>query len=220
MEILTLESRGTNKMKRRKGILIAIEGIDGSGKTTQSKLLYEALVKMGFPTVLSHEPTEGPFGEEIRKKLSTSGLSPEEAYDLFVRDRKEHVNKKIIPSLEAGKIVIVDRYFISTIAYQGAGGISLNKIIADHEKFAPIPDLVIILDIPVDEAIKRLTNKNRDSFERNRSFLQEVRRIYLNIGKLLKTKVIIIDARKNVNEIHKEILFHVLELIKERFTGG
>jgi len=203
-------------VKEQRGFLIAIEGIDGSGKTTQSKLLLDALSKKGFKTLLSHEPTEGKFGEEIRKKLRCNDVSPEEAYELFVKDRKEHVKNKIKPALNSGKIVIVDRYFISTIAYQGAAGIPINKIIKDHKQFAPFPDLVVILDLPVEEAIKRLSNKRKDSFENNIDFLRKVREIYLNMKKILKTNIIIIDALRPVEDIHKDILEHVLKLIKKR----
>lgn len=208
---------GVLKMPRaRKGFLIVIEGIDGSGKTTQSKLLFDALSKKGFKISLSHEPTEGKFGKEIRKRIMHNDSARNELYELFIKDRKDHVKNKINPALNSGEIVIIDRYFISTIAYQGAAGIPINKIIRDHEQFAPMPDLIVILDLPVEEAIKRLSNKRRDSFENNINFLRKVREIYLNMKKILKANIIIIDALRPIEEIHKDILEHVLKLIKNK----
>ncbi len=200
--------------RSKKGILIAIEGIDGSGKTTQSKLLFKALKERGYNVVLSHEPTEGRFGREIREKLRRNHIAPEKAYELFVMDRKEHIENKIKPALDNGAIVIIDRYFISTIAYQGAAGVSISKILEDHKQFAPIPDLVIILDIPVEEADKRLSNKSKDLFENNMNYLRKVREIYLNMKNFLNTNIIIINALRPVEEIHKEILNHVLKIIR------
>ncbi len=203
--------------KVKRGVLIAIEGIDGSGKTTQCLLLYDALRKKNCDVLLSHEPTEGKIGEKIRNLLKkNSDIKSQEVYELFVRDRMEHVNEKIEPALKEGKIVIIDRYFISTIAYQGASGIPIAKIINNHEKFAPMPDLVIILDIPVDEAIKRLSNKRKDLFEKNIDFLQKVREIYLNMKKFLNTNIIIIDASRSIMDVHKEILYYVMNFIEKR----
>lgn len=204
------------EMKR--GILIAIEGIDGSGKSTQSELLFKALKEIGYDVVLSHEPTKSEIGEKIRSKLKNENVSAQEVYELFVRDRISHVANKIRPALNSGKIVIVDRYFISTIAYQGASGIPIHKILSDHAVFAPMPDLVIILDIPVEIAIKRLFNKRKDSFEKNVDFLCKVREIYLSMKKILNTNIVIIDATRSIEEVHKEILKHVLSLISSK--GG
>lgn len=201
----------------KKGVLIAIEGIDGSGKTTQSEMLFNSLRLLSLPAILLHEPTTGYYGRIIREKLAKEHINPEEAYFLFVMDRREHVRQKILPALKDGKIVIIDRYFISTIAYQGAGGISIERIISDHRTFAPIPDLIIILDISIDTALRRLKAKrNRDMFEKNKDFLERVRNIYLRIKNLLSTKVIVINAEKDPKEIHIEILKHVCRLLKER----
>lgn len=201
----------------KKGVLIAIEGIDASGKTTQSHMLYEKLRSLNLPVILSHEPTDSPIGEEIRRKLQEGSLSPEDAYTLFVKDRIYHVKNKIMPALQKGKIVIIDRYFISTMAYQGAAGISIDRIIKDHEKFAPLPDIIFIIDVPVHEAIKRLSGKeNQDAYEKNEEFLKKVREIYLKMGRYLKTKVVILKGDDDVQVIHEQIFKAVLNLLKEK----
>jgi len=144
-------------------------------------------------------------------------LPPDEAYRLFLLDRIEDVQTNIIPALKKGYVVVIDRYFISTIAYQGASGIPIDKIISDHKKYGvPIPDIVFVLDIPADEAINRLKRlkRNFDSFEK-KDFLEKVRKIYLNVGRYIPTLVIIVDATRNVKEVHELIINYV-----SRFLSG
>ncbi|MHA1589264.1 MAG: dTMP kinase [Candidatus Njordarchaeales archaeon] len=199
------------------GTLIVLEGIDGSGKSTQAKLLYDWLIKEGYKAVLLREPTNGKYGRILREKLKSGKLPPDEAYRLFLLDRIEDVQTNIIPALKKGYVVVIDRYFISTIAYQGASGIPIDKIISDHKKYGvPIPDIVFVLDIPADEAINRLKRlkRNFDSFEK-KDFLEKVRKIYLNVGRYIPTLVIIVDATRNVKEVHELIINHV-----SRFLSG
>lgn len=199
------------------GTLIVLEGIDGSGKSTQAKLLYDWLIKEGYKAVLLREPTNGKYGRILREKLKSGKLPPDEAYRLFLLDRIEDVQTNIIPALKKGYVVVIDRYFISTIAYQGASGIPIDKIISDHKKYGvPIPDIVFVLDIPADEAINRLKRlkRNFDSFEK-KDFLEKVRKIYLNVGRYIPTLVIIVDATRNVKEVHELIINYV-----SRFLSG
>ncbi|MCD6491766.1 MAG: dTMP kinase [Candidatus Njordarchaeia archaeon] len=201
--------------KNKSGLLIVIEGIDGSGKSIQSQLLYQELLSRGIPAELLFEPTEGKYGKLIRKKLKNASLTPEEAFKLFVLDRKENVMKNILPALKAGKVIIMDRYYTSTIAYQGASGIPIQKILKEHQ-FAPEPDLVFIIDIPVSEAFKRLSKKNSDAFEKNFDFLERVRKMYLDLHKYINSKVIILDGRKELSQLHNEILKYTLEFIAKK----
>lgn len=195
-------------------MLIVFEGIDGSGKSTQVKLLKEALEKRNIKVRVLSEPSDSIYGKEVRRKLSSGEYTPLELYHLFVKDR-EISAKKIKSLLKDGYIVIMDRYYISTIAYQGAQGISITKIIRDHKKF-PQPNLIFILDIDPYIALSRL--KAKDSFE-NIEFLKEVRRIYLSIPRILKIpccKIMIINAEKNPEKIHIEILEVVLDYLRKR----
>ncbi len=162
----------------RKGKIIAVEGIDGAGKTTLSKALYEDLKKEKINCILSEEPTISSFGQKL-KELLKKETNPIELKKLFLKDRKWHVEKLIIPAIENGKWVILDRYYLSTVAYQGAQGLDEKSLLKENETIAPIPDLVIYLDLQVKEALKRINNRSRKTeiFEKE-EFLTKVDTIY------------------------------------------
>src|SRR3990167_4813314 len=130
-----------------RGLLIVFEGIDGAGKTTQARSLARQLRQMGVEVVESKEPRNGPGGQKLRQSGETGRLEPEEELELFVKDRREHVRDLIEPGLAAGKGVIVDRYYFSTAAYQGARGMDYEEILRINQAFAPAPDLVFILRV-------------------------------------------------------------------------
>ncbi len=138
------------------GILIAVEGIDGAGKTTQVQLLTAALREAGEPVTTSREPTDGVWGRRIKDSAKNGRLSLEDELLAFIKDRQEHVARVIGPALAAEGIVILDRYFYSTIAYQGARGADPTVLKHQMEEFAPVPDLVFILDIEARSAIERI----------------------------------------------------------------
>jgi dTMP kinase len=168
-----------------RGLLLALEGIDGCGKTTQVGLLAAALKKAGWEPVLTREPTTGILGQKLRTYLKgpSRHLSPEEELHLFVQDRREHVEQIIRPALEAGKIVITDRYYFSSVAYQGALGLNPDEILALNESFAPRPDLVFILNLPVPQAMKRLSRKGKKGLQISESpvYLKQVAAIYASL---------------------------------------
>ncbi len=124
-----------------RGRLIALEGIDGSGKSTHLKLAARALREKGFEVTELKEPTGGQWGERIRW-LRQGDVTGREEVELFLKDRQEDVQHNIKPALEAGKTVLIDRYYFSTMAYQGARGIDVEEIRKLNEEFAPVPDLV------------------------------------------------------------------------------
>ena len=192
-------------------MLIVIEGIDGSGKTTQAKMLHDELVERGFDVVLLYEPTSSKYGSLIREKLRNGKYTPSELYRLFLKDRELHAGK-IRRYLAEGKIVILDRYYMSTIAYQGAQGIPIDRIIRDHMQM-PTPDIVVILDVDPEVALSRI--KAKDSFERL-DFLQKVRSIYLKMRELLVNvcHIFVVDANRPPEIVHKEILSIVLDRIR------
>ena len=140
----------------KRGLLIAFEGIDGTGKSTQLPHLADWLRGQGCAVVETREPTDGPYGREIRALYrDRSRVSRERELELFVLDRRQHVTECILPALEQGRIVLTDRYYFSTAAYQGAGGSDPAAIFAANA-FAPEPDLVLLLTLPVGEGVARI----------------------------------------------------------------
>ncbi len=155
---------------RRKGLLIAFEGIDGSGKSTHLPRLAEYLRSQGHTVVETREPTAGIHGRRIRSLLTNrEQLSREEELELFLLDRREHVAQCINPALAAGHIVLTDRYYFSTAAYQGAAGMDPADIFAKNS-FAPEPDLVLLLQVPPREGVRRIREQR---CERPNDFEQE-----------------------------------------------
>ncbi len=196
-----------------RGVLIAIEGIDGAGKTAQAKILYRNLEDRGYKVVLLHEPTDGLFGKKIKESMINGLKDPYEELEYFIKDRKEDVNKNIKPALDNQMIVIMDRYYFSTIAYQGAAGIDRNKIREMNEKFSPKPDLTIILDVAPTIGLSRIReerNSKPNRFER-KSYLTKVREIFKNIK---DPSIQVIDGALSVDKISSKILNMALNAIK------
>ncbi len=186
-------------------MLIAIEGIDGAGKTTIVKYLVEELRRRGYDVVSFKEPTD-----LYRDKIKNA-KNPEEELILFIKDREYDVENNVKPALERGKIVIMDRYYYSTIAYQGAKGIDVERIKRMNEKF-PKPDIVIILDVRPEVALKRIKAERRpDRFE-DLDYLRRVREIFLS----LKNDVVVIDAERELEDVKREVLRIILERIEKR----
>ncbi|MGA1839405.1 MAG: dTMP kinase [bacterium] len=162
--------------------MIDFEGIDGSGKTTQAEMSLDRLSSLGIPVKLFREPTNGKFGKIIRDILSgrLPKRSPRDVLDLFIKDREENVTINIRPALKRNEVVLLDRYYYSTMAYQGALGIDVEEIRLQNESFAPKPDLVLIFLIPVDKAITRIRAVRRngvDNYEKE-AFLIKVDKIF------------------------------------------
>ncbi|HYH95388.1 dTMP kinase [Hyalangium sp.] len=141
------------------GFLLAIEGIDGAGKTTQAGLLSARLTEAGIDVVRTKEPTDGPWGRKIRASAFEGRLSPSEELDYFIRDRREHVETLLKPSLREGKLVIVDRYYFSTIAYQGARGMDPEALLKLNEDFAPTPNLLVLLTVDPKIGLQRIRKR-------------------------------------------------------------
>lgn len=162
----------------RRGLLLAVEGIDGAGKTTFAQALADALTIEGREVVRTREPTAGPWGQKLRAAAMEGRLDPEAELELFVRDRLQHVHDVINPARAAGKVVVVDRYYLSSMAYQGARGLDPEVVRAQNEAFAPRPDLLVLLTLDVEEALRRVRARGRaDAFEREDE-LRKVAAIY------------------------------------------
>ena len=188
----------------QKGFLIVIEGIDGAGKSTQAEILMKRLQEKGFDVVYFREPSQSRWGREIKKKAGDQeSLTPEEELDLFIKDRKDNVKKNLKPALEEKKIVILDRYYFSTIAYQGAKGIDRERIRRTNEEFAVKPDLVFILDVDPREGLDRIKNRKRkDALFERAEYLVKVREIFRSFQ---GEEFVHIDASKPKNKVSAEI---------------
>lgn len=163
-------------------MFIVFEGIDGTGKSTQARLLADHFRAKGRQVILSHEPTNGPWGTLLRNSAHTGRLSPSEELETFLKDRRQHVTELITPALTAGKIVILDRYYFSTMAYQGLRGFDPAEIRRINETFAPIPDLLFILDLDVDTALTRIRTRGDTTNEfEQRTSLAHCRQTFLSL---------------------------------------
>lgn len=170
----------TQQTAPARGKLIVFEGIDGTGKSTHIQLLKEYLEGRGITVRTSFEPTRGEWGMRVRSAaLSGTRLGVQEEIDCLLRDRREHVETLILPALARGEWVLLDRYYLSMMAYQGATGADVQHIRELNEAFAPAPDLALWLDIPVELSMQRIAARGQgtDAFEK-RSFQEAVARIY------------------------------------------
>ena len=170
--------------KGDEGRLIALEGIDGAGKSTQADLLAQALRAAGRVVMITREPTDGLHGAKIRR-LSSEGakLSPEEELDYFIADRSEHVRDVISPALARGEVVITDRYYLSNVAYQGARGLSPESILERNEALFPPPAPAILLQTSADLGLERVRSRGgalNQAYE-HEAFLERVAAIYAGL---------------------------------------
>ncbi len=195
------------------GVLIVFEGIDGTGKSTQARLLADALRAEGRRVILSREPTNGAFGQRLRASATSGRLSPEEELQLFLQDRREHVETLIEPALQGGEIVILDRYYFSTMAYQGARGFDPAEIRRVNEEFAPQPDLLLLFDLPVETALGRIGVRDgkgnefeqRESLSRCAEIFHSIRNEFVRL----------IDADQPVEDIHRAVREEVRDFLDE-----
>jgi dTMP kinase len=187
------------------GLFIVIEGIDGTGKSTQAKMLEHALKQAGKTVILDREPSDGPYGKILRDSATTGRLSPQQELDLFHKDRKHHLDEIILPALQRGETVILDRYYFSTMAYQGQRGFDPQEIRETNLRFAPNPDILFILDLAVDQARERIGVRGdaTNEFEQ-RDALQYCRDIFLSVSNEEFARVI--DSSQTLDEIHQQML--------------
>ncbi len=196
------------------GIFIVFEGIDGTGKTTQLSLLAKVLEDRGLPVVRTREPTEGRYGQKIRELYQNrESISREEELELFLADRREHVREILVPAIASGKIVLCDRYVLSTVAYQGAAGLNVEEIFS-RNSFAPLPDLALLFQAAPETGIARITDKRKEDlndFEQADS-LARVAAIFTS---LKQPYIRHIDATGSIETVHKAVLKAVEPLIQQ-----
>ena len=205
------------------GVFITFEGPDGSGKTTQIRLLAEYLDAKGYPVVMTREPGGTRISEDIRSII----LDPEnkEMDDmnealLYAAARAQHVAQLIKPSVEEGKIVLSDRFMDSSIAYQGYGRDLGDKIriINEYAVAGMHPDLTFFLDLSAEAGISRANKRQKlDRLEQESiDFHKKVYEGYLALSKIYSDRYVIIDASRSIEEISKDIIGKFQEYIKNR----
>ena len=212
---------GSITAPKTEGIFISFEGGEGSGKSTQSKLLAEWFENEGRKVLLTREPGGTNLGKNLRKILldnATGEIAPRSEALLYAADRAHHVFSLIRPALERGEVVITDRYFDSSIAYQGAGRVLSSSEVARINRWATeslFPTLTIILDQPAEIGLSRIKNADRLESE-SIEFHNRVRQEYLQLAGLDPERYLVIDARRPIVEIHQEITTRVSTLLKSQ----
>ena len=195
-----------------KGLLIAFEGIDGTGKSTQIRLLADYLRAKGFEVIETREPTDGPYGRKIRHLyVNRQSSTPEQELELFVQDRRQHVDEVIAPALAEGKIVLTDRYYFSTAAYQGAAGMDPKAIFAANA-FAPKPDLVVLLVMDPEESVHRieqLRGEQLNDFEQ----VEQLRKVADLFASFSDDCILRVNAAMPIEQVQREIQRGVQPLI-------
>lgn len=199
---------------RRKGILIAIEGLDGSGKTTISKALVEWMRSRGFNAIYTAEPSTSPIGELIRSEIISSRIRRDSRIEalLFAADRLWHVLYEIEPSLNEGRVVVTDRYYFSSIAYQGALNVDIEWIRVLN-KFAIKPDVAIYIDVVPEEALKRKKKGGLKILFENIEYLRKVRQIYLKLVSYGELRLV--NGMRDFKEVLREVKSIVNYLLSE-----
>ena len=196
------------------GVFISFEGGEGSGKSTQTKLLKEWLEKNDETVLLTREPGGTDFGNQLRNILldnKTGVISPRAEALMYAADRAHHVFSVIRPALERNEIVITDRYFDSSIAYQGAGRVLLPVEVARISRWATeslTPTLTIIMDLPAEIGLGRLHSTDRLESE-PLAFHERVRQEYLNLAHQDPERFLVVDASLTIEQIHQLIVERV-----------
>ncbi|MCX7994934.1 MAG: dTMP kinase [candidate division WOR-3 bacterium] len=204
----------------RRGLFITFEGVEGSGKTTQAKALAEWFEEQGYPCLLVRDPGTTAIGEKIRDILLNpeNSIHPKCEVLLFLAARSQLVYEKILPALMDKKIVISDRFFDSTYAYQVYARNLPERLIAIFNRFASAglkPDLTFLVDLDIPEG--RARGKCTDRMEQESfSYHRDVRDGYLRLARRAKKRIKILDGRKQVDELKAEVINYVKELLERK----
>ena len=196
---------------RKKGYLITFEGIDGSGKTTQLKKAENFLRHRGHNIMVLREPGSTSLAEKIRKILLSkeNNIPPESELLLYLAARADLVQKVIAPALNKGKIILCDRFYDSTTAYQGYGrrlDIALIKKMNRLAVGPAVPDLTFIIDVDFKTSLKRRKKESDRLESESKRFFEMVRRGFLTIGREEKRRICIIDGRGTADATFAEVL--------------
>ncbi len=197
----------------QKGIFIVVDGIDGSGKSEIIKMIHNYLFSKHkkYRILTTMEPTNGKYGSKIRQMLrkeKNPKSSSEKLMDLFIKDRQQHLKNTIEPFLKKSSnhelnIVLCDRYYYSTIAFQGSQGLGIRDIIAKNKGFRK-PDIAFVLDVEPSVALERIEYRKKEKFEQL-EFMKKIRQNFLRLPKLLNDNIRIIDASNPLKNVFEDI---------------
>ena len=197
----------------KKGLFIVVDGIDGSGKSEIVKMLHNYLVSKSkkYRILTTREPTNGKYGKQIRlmlRKEKDPKSNSKKLMELFIKDRKEHLKNTIEPVLKKSNkhelnIVLCDRYYYSTIAFQSAQGLDIKSIISKNKRFRK-PDISFILDVEPSIALKRIKYRKKEKFEQL-EFMKRIRENFLKLPKLLDDKIKIVDASQPLKNVFEDV---------------
>lgn len=193
------------------GVLVVIEGIDGAGKTSVSKEVVSRLTSLGFKAIYTYEPFTQFITDFINKHWDV--IDPIMLTLLMAADRHYHISRAVLPYLKSGYIVVSDRYYYSSVAYQGAQGVDV-KWIAEVNKFVIKPRLAIYLDVEPSEGLRRKkasTTRVRE-MESNVELIERAREIYLSL--VLKGELVLVDAMQDIHNVVDEVVAHVLKAVE------
>jgi dTMP kinase len=208
---------------KRRGLLLTFEGVEGSGKTTQAQLLSSSLSELGYECILTRDPGGTPIGEAIRELLLSPKYEEMDALTelfLYLASRGQLIRDVVRPGLEAGKLVISDRFSLSSLVYQAsARGLKsalvarLDRLITDQIK----PDLVILLDLPVTLGLARASSDRlaREPLD----FHERVRQAYLASARRAPKRVRVFDGKRSISELNEAIKSMVIEFLRSKGVG-
>jgi len=194
----------------KQGHFITFEGADGSGKSTQLKLTAEYLANKGYDVITTRDPGGTPLGSRIRDILlhHEGYVSSNCELFLYLADRAQHIDEKILPAIKQGKIVLCDRYVDSTLAYQGyARGINVEQILMLNNIVTKslMPDLTFVFDVSTDVADKRIGDSKDRLESEAKEFHQKVKQGFLSVAERFKDRIIVVNADNDIDEIFSEV---------------
>jgi len=206
-----------------RGLFITLEGPDGSGKSTMIGLIGQYLKEQGIDHVITREPGGTAIGEKIRGIIidrENINMGPETEALLFAASRAQHVHEKILPSVEEGKVVVCDRFLLSSLAYQGVGrglGIQEVKAVNEFGLRGMTPDLILFFHVDPEVTLLRKTKEGGDRLEEEGgAFHREVYEGYMTLLEMYPDNVVVIDAEKSVEEVYAQTIAALAEVLKSK----
>ena len=212
----------------KKGLFITFEGNDGSGKSTISNMLYEALKKEGYPVILTREPGGDRIAETIRNLILDPNNTDMDARCealLYAASRRQHLISKVVPAIEAGKIVLCDRFIDSSLAYQGVGRdigfdavYQINQFAIDEH----MPDRTLFLKLSPEEGLKRIQDRSfKDRLDQeSQAFHDRVAEGYQQVLRQFPKRIHIIDASQSIEQVFQDCYEEIMALVKEHENGN